>query len=80
MRVADAQIFCQKYAIRQHEELIYASSDGDNLDKVSHMDSAGDLDNRKAWRAVRRPSDMVIIPINAIFHANIARRMSTPSK
>ena len=26
------------------------------------MDSAGDLDNGKAWRAVRRPSDMVFIP------------------
>jgi hypothetical protein len=58
MRVADAQILSQKYAVRQHEELIFASADGD---KVSHMDSAGDLDNGKAWRAVRRPSDMVFI-------------------
>ena len=39
-----AKLF-QKYAVRQHEELIYASS---NADKVSHMDGAGDLDTGKA--------------------------------
>jgi hypothetical protein len=44
-------------------EMIYASSDAD---RISHMASAGDVDGGKAWRAVRRPSDM-------------ARFFSTPS-
>ncbi|KAI0314674.1 hypothetical protein OF83DRAFT_421696 [Amylostereum chailletii] len=43
-----------KYQIREHET-IYASSDAD---KVSHMGSAGDVDSGRAWRTVRRPSDM----------------------
>jgi len=41
--------------VRQHSETIYASSDAD---KVSHIDGAGDVDNGRAWRTVRRPSDM----------------------
>lgn len=36
--------------------MIIASSDAD---QVHHMSSAGDLNSGKAWRAVRRPSDMV---------------------
>jgi hypothetical protein len=35
--------------------MIYASSD----DKVSHLGSVGDVDLGRAWRTVRRPSDMV---------------------
>jgi hypothetical protein len=46
----------QKYHVREHETTIYASSDPD---QVSHMASAGDVNSGKAWRAVRRPSDMV---------------------
>ncbi|KAI0301574.1 hypothetical protein B0F90DRAFT_1925455 [Multifurca ochricompacta] len=44
-----------RYHIRQHSETIYASSDAD---KVSHINGAGDVDSGKAWRTVRRPSDM----------------------
>ncbi|KAI0056363.1 hypothetical protein BV25DRAFT_1832375 [Artomyces pyxidatus] len=44
-----------KYLVRERGETIYASSDAD---KVSHMSGAGDLDNGKAWKTVRRPSDM----------------------
>lgn len=35
--------------------MIYASSE----DKVSHLGSVGDVDLGRAWRTVRRPSDMV---------------------
>ncbi|KAI0090533.1 hypothetical protein BDY19DRAFT_991978 [Irpex rosettiformis] len=44
-----------KYHVRERPETIYASA---AKDKVTHMDSAGDIDSGKAWRAVRRPSDM----------------------
>ncbi|KAN0116105.1 hypothetical protein V8E52_006162 [Russula decolorans] len=44
-----------RYHVRQHSETIYASSD---TDKVSHIGRAGDVDNGRAWRTVRRPSDM----------------------
>ncbi|KAK0195629.1 hypothetical protein F5146DRAFT_1133089 [Armillaria mellea] len=40
-----------KYHVRQHEGTIYASSD-------SHMAGPGDVNAGKAWRPVRRPSDM----------------------
>ncbi|KAF9039525.1 hypothetical protein BDZ89DRAFT_1060966 [Hymenopellis radicata] len=40
-----------KYQVRQHVETIYASSDNN----VSH---AGDLNTGRAWKTVRRPSDM----------------------
>lgn len=46
----------QKYHVRERETMIIASSDAD---QVHHMSSAGDLNSGKAWRAVRRPSDMV---------------------
>ncbi|KAI0759966.1 hypothetical protein BD413DRAFT_594445 [Trametes elegans] len=45
----------QRYHVRQHSETIYATSD---TDRVSHMNGAGDVDLGKAWRTVRRPSDM----------------------
>ncbi|KAF9268838.1 hypothetical protein L218DRAFT_954272 [Marasmius fiardii PR-910] len=41
----------KKYQIREREA-IYASSD------VSHMAGPGDVNVGKAWRAIRRPSDM----------------------
>ncbi|KAJ7244180.1 hypothetical protein B0H12DRAFT_1129777 [Mycena haematopus] len=44
----------RKYHIREHERMIYASSS----DSISHMDGAGDVNAGKAWKAVRRPSDM----------------------
>ncbi|KXN91002.1 Bud site selection protein BUD4 [Leucoagaricus sp. SymC.cos] len=44
-----------KYHVREREGTIYASASDD---KVSHMDGAGDLETGRAWRTVRRPSDM----------------------
>ncbi|KAH9973690.1 hypothetical protein BGW80DRAFT_1305837 [Lactifluus volemus] len=44
-----------RYHVRQHSETIYASLDAD---RVSHVDGAGDIDNGRAWRTIRRPSDM----------------------
>ncbi|KAJ7496992.1 hypothetical protein FB451DRAFT_1120099 [Mycena latifolia] len=46
----------RKYHIRQHEGMIYASSS--DTDRISHMEGAGDVDAGKAWKTVRRPSDM----------------------
>ncbi|EIW54561.1 uncharacterized protein TRAVEDRAFT_173778 [Trametes versicolor FP-101664 SS1] len=44
-----------KYHVREHSETIYASADADT---VKHMQGAGDVDAGKAWKSVRRPSDM----------------------
>ncbi|KAL1736345.1 hypothetical protein EV714DRAFT_198625 [Schizophyllum commune] len=44
-----------KYLIRERET-IYASSS--NEERVSHMSGPGDVNVGKAWRPVRRPSDM----------------------
>ncbi|KAJ7690719.1 hypothetical protein B0H17DRAFT_1159959 [Mycena rosella] len=44
-----------KYHIRQHEGMIYASSSDD---RIAHMAGPGDVDAGKAWKTVRRPSDM----------------------
>ncbi|KAI6105076.1 hypothetical protein EDD16DRAFT_232832 [Pisolithus croceorrhizus] len=44
----------EKYRIREHEA-IFASADAD---QVSHIALAGDVNGGKAWRTVRRPSDM----------------------
>ncbi|KAJ7072601.1 hypothetical protein C8F01DRAFT_1104511 [Mycena amicta] len=46
----------RKYNVREREGLIYASSSEN--DRISHLAGAGDLDAGKAWRTVRRPSDM----------------------
>jgi hypothetical protein len=46
----------QKYHVREHETTIYASS---SEERVSHMAGPGDVDAGRAWRPVRRPSDMV---------------------
>ena len=46
----------QRYYVKERETMIIASSDAD---QVHHMLSAGDVNGGKAWRAVRRPSDMV---------------------
>ncbi|KAG8221335.1 hypothetical protein J3R82DRAFT_1503 [Butyriboletus roseoflavus] len=43
-----------KYRVREHEA-IFASADAE---QVSHMSFAGDVNSGKAWKAVRRPSDM----------------------
>ena len=45
----------QKYHVRERE-MIYVASD---TESVSHTNSAGDINGSKAWRAVKRPSDMV---------------------
>ncbi|KAJ7714951.1 hypothetical protein B0H14DRAFT_3014700 [Mycena olivaceomarginata] len=45
-----------KYHIRQHAGMIYASSS--DADSISHMAGAGDVNAGKAWKTVRRPSDM----------------------
>ncbi|KIK86105.1 hypothetical protein PAXRUDRAFT_831931 [Paxillus rubicundulus Ve08.2h10] len=42
------------YRVREHEA-IFASAD---VEQVSHMPVAGDVNGGKAWKAVRRPSDM----------------------
>ncbi|KAH6914354.1 hypothetical protein BKA70DRAFT_1558314 [Coprinopsis sp. MPI-PUGE-AT-0042] len=44
----------KRYQIREHNT-IYASS---SSQKVSHTNGAGDVDAGRAWRMVRRPSDM----------------------
>ena len=49
----------QKYHVRERETMIIASSDAD---QIHHISSAGDVNGGKAWRAVRRPSDMVSPP------------------
>ncbi|KAF5345332.1 hypothetical protein D9758_008424 [Tetrapyrgos nigripes] len=45
----------KKYLIREREGTIYASADAD---RISHMAGPGDVNTGKAWRTVRRPSDM----------------------
>ncbi|PFH53853.1 hypothetical protein AMATHDRAFT_1075 [Amanita thiersii Skay4041] len=47
-----------KYQVREREATIYASSSDPDPDQVSHMSGPGDLNGGKAWRTVRRPSDM----------------------
>ncbi|KAK2464216.1 hypothetical protein APHAL10511_003673 [Amanita phalloides] len=44
------------YQVREREATIYASSS--DPDGVSHMTGPGDVNTGKAWRAVRKPSDM----------------------
>ncbi|KAF9456947.1 hypothetical protein BDZ94DRAFT_1274444 [Collybia nuda] len=45
-----------KYNVREREGMIYASSS--DPDRVSHVAGPGDLNTGRAWRMVRRPSDM----------------------
>lgn len=45
-----------KYLVREREGTIYASSS--DPDCISHMAGPGDVNAGKAWRPVRRPSDM----------------------
>ena len=47
----------QGYHVREREATIYASSS--DPDGVAHMSGPGDVNTGKAWRAVRKPSDMV---------------------
>lgn len=44
-----------KYQLRERDGIIYASAG----EKVKHIHKAGDVDRGRAWRAVRRASDMV---------------------
>ncbi|KAH8115290.1 hypothetical protein DFH11DRAFT_1854440 [Phellopilus nigrolimitatus] len=45
----------KSYELREHD-VVYASSSTE--DPISHMSQVGDVDGSKAWRTVRRPSDM----------------------
>ncbi|KAF7298095.1 PH domain-containing protein [Mycena chlorophos] len=45
----------RKYLVRERD-MIYASSS--DTERISHLAGAGDVDAGKAWRTVRRPSDM----------------------
>lgn len=45
--------------------MIYASSS--DPDRVSHMAGPGDVNVGKAWRTVRRPSDMVYYFLNLLY-------------
>ena len=74
----NADVCCQKYHVRERSETIYASADAES---ASRVDRAGGADNGKAWRAVKRPSDMVratrspaaaslIILIERVFETN----------
>jgi len=56
----------QKYHVRERETMIIASSDAD---QIHHMSSAGDVNGGKAWRAVRRPSDMVSLHTDRQIHS-----------
>lgn len=53
----DLPLFAKKYLVREREGTIYASSS--DPDCISHMAGPGDVNAGKAWRPVRRPSDMV---------------------
>ena len=55
----------QKYLVREHEETIYASSD------YAHMAGPGDVNTGRAWRTVRRPSDMVYAFIGPFFEPQL---------
>ncbi|THH07867.1 hypothetical protein EW145_g3090 [Phellinidium pouzarii] len=46
----------KSYELREHEAVVYASSSQE--ESVSHMSQAGDLSVNKAWRAIKRTSDM----------------------
>jgi hypothetical protein len=71
-------MFKQKYQVREREGTIYASS---NMDRVSHMDNIGDVNSGKAWKTVRRPSDMASLPHDLLYlFTNLLHRMSIPNK
>ena len=55
----------QKYLVREHEETIYASSD------YAHMAGPGDVNTGRAWRTVRRPSDMVCALVGPFSNHNL---------
>jgi len=52
----NVDFWLQTYHVKE-KATIYASSDAH---RIEHMESAGDVDAGKAWRTVRRPSDMVM--------------------
>lgn len=43
-----------KYRLREAASVVYAADE-----KVSSVGAAGDIDSGKAWKMIRRPSDMV---------------------
>ncbi|TIB03467.1 hypothetical protein E3P84_02834 [Wallemia ichthyophaga] len=50
----------RKYKMFEHNEVIRASSQEETVQKpkISHHAKAGDIDTGKAWKVIRRPSDM----------------------
>lgn len=50
----------RKYRMFEHDEIIRASSQDEpaHKPKISHSTKAGDIDTGKAWKVIRRPSDM----------------------
>jgi hypothetical protein len=72
-------LFTQKYFVREREGTIYASSS--DPDCISHMAGPGDVNAGKAWRPVRRPSDMVNIILLLLFYSDyFVLRMNTQSR
>ena len=55
-RAEPSHLILQKYQVRERAGTIYASS---SEEKISHMAGPGDVNSGRAWRTVRRPSDMV---------------------
>ncbi|KLO11072.1 hypothetical protein SCHPADRAFT_855784 [Schizopora paradoxa] len=46
----------KSYVLNEHQAVVYASSSQE--ESIAHMADVGDVDSGKAWRTVRRPSDM----------------------
>ena len=51
------------YELRERGDVVYASS---SQEDILHMNRVGDLSVDKAWRTVRRPSDMVCPPYSIL--------------
>jgi hypothetical protein len=64
--------------MKQRRPTIYASDS-----RVGHLGAAGDLHGGRAWRAVRRPSDMVSVSrlgIILVSDPPLCYRMNIPSR
>lgn len=50
----------RKYRLFEHDEVIRATSSEEQAQKpkISHSTKAGDIDSGKAWKVIKRPSDM----------------------
>lgn len=52
------------YELRERADVVYASS---SQEDVSHFNRNGELNVDKAWRTLRRPSDMVLVPLTKTY-------------